>query len=170
MTWLACALTLAVQLPEGDPARISALRTGESVRILRKGGLTQRGMFYSLAAFTTSGKLFIKDVDGEYSYRLSAAEQSDLANSIRTTNLSNLQAKPRSEPYGPSAYDGTDVYMSFRQGLKKIRWNNIHWHDPESFPLREILEKIIRTAKEESLLQGRALGHVALQKNPITRF
>lgn len=144
MTWIVPLLAITTQMPTGDPKDIARLRAGEVVRLYRTGGLTPRGTYFSLMVVTNSGGVFVKDVDGNHTSKLEGSAMASLRKALATTNWKQVTASPRSEPYGPSAYDGTDIYLNFRQGSILRNWNNIQWHFPERFPLLDEVERIRR--------------------------
>ena len=146
MTWFIPLLALS-QLPNGEPKDIARLRLGELARVYRYGGLTTMGPYYRLVVVTKSGKVFVKDSDGNRASQLGASQLRSLAATIQATDWRGAKASPRTESYGPSAYDGIDIYLSVRhRGIQS--WNNIQWHGPRSFPLLDELERIGRAAKQ----------------------
>ena len=148
MTLIVPFLMLQVQPPTGTPTELSRLRPGELTRMYRFGGLTVKGANFSLMAVTQSGRVFVKDIDGNRSGILDKARLKTLVEAIRRTDMKSLTASPRAEEYSHSAYDGTDIYLSFRQVGALRSWNNVKWNPPASFPLVEYLIEIGRSLRK----------------------
>jgi hypothetical protein len=148
MTWIVPLIVFQVQPPPGTPAELSRLRSGELARMYRFGGLTVKGANFSLMAVTQSGRVFVKDIDGNSSGILDEAQLKWLVETVRTTDMKMLTASPRAEEYSHSAYDGTDIYLSFRHMGSLRSWNNVKWNPPASFPLVEYLIEIGRSFRK----------------------
>lgn len=144
MTWIVPLLVMS-QLPAGEPNDIARLRPGELARVYRYGGLSTKGPFFRLVVVTRDGKVFAKDVDGNRTSRLDERQLAALSAMINSTDWKKAKASPRTEDYGPSAYDGIDIYLS-AWACPIQTWNNIQWHGPASFPLLDELERIGRAA------------------------
>jgi hypothetical protein len=148
MTLIVPFLMLQIQPPAGTPTELSRLRPGELTRMYRFGGLTVKGANFSLMVVTQSGRVFVKDIDGNRSGILDKARLKTLAETVRRTDMKRLTASPRAEEYSHSAYDGTDIYLSFRHMGSLRSWNNVKWNPPASFPLVEYLIEIGRSLRK----------------------
>ena len=161
MPLLLSVVVLTQQWYAAKPDEVSTVRPGEVVRLFKRGGLTPKGLYFSLVTVTSNHKVFIKDRDGNFSAKLSDASHQKLYQALQLTNWDVLRANRRQESYPPSAHDATDIYLSARVSSGIQRWNNVQWHEPEDFQLKLVLDEITQEAKKKSLKKA-AGGNLTL--------
>ena len=119
------------QLPK--PAELAS---GEVIRIYQRS--FGRKLFENILVLTPT-KAF--NVDGEIRHwmRLSRDQQVQLK-SILSTEPKGFRDKKRDHPMWPSAYDASDIWMSYRVGSETRLWTNRDYEYPTAdCPLAKFL-------------------------------
>lgn len=129
------AITLQVtQWPE--PAE---LRTGEVMRLYQRT-MSRRGQFESILVVTPN-KAFLKQGDVRNWTMLTSAQQAEVK-AIFANEPAGLRTKKRSNPMWPSAYDGSDEWMSYRVKRSVKTWTNREYEFPEESSLSKFVEAL----------------------------
>lgn len=129
------ALAQGQELP-----KLAQLRPGEVLRVLERT-MSRRGTFENVLVLTSS-KAFIKEGDARHSMVLNPSQQS-LLKAILAKEPVGLRAKKRPNPMWPSAYDASDMWITYRIGRTMKRWGNNDYEYPTSnCPLIKLFEEI----------------------------
>ena len=116
------------------------LRPGEVLRVLERT-MSRRGTFESVLVLTSS-KAFIKEGDARHSMVLNPYQQS-LLKAILAKEPVGLRAKKRPNPMWPSAYDASDMWITYRIGRTMNRWGNNDYEYPtDNCPLTKLIEEV----------------------------
>jgi hypothetical protein len=131
----------AQQQLDAKPEDVARLQKDEVARIFKRGGRTRNGLFWSLVVVKKNMKVFVKGANGPFTTKLDQAQMNSLISSVKATNWTTITAKKR-VGVSPSAWDGVDIYLSYREGSKVREWSNARYDYSSYVPVQQELEKI----------------------------
>lgn len=105
------------------------LQPGEVVRLFERT-MSRRGTFENILVLTPN-KAFWKNGDVRNWAMLTSYQQAQLK-AILHAEPEGLRSKKRPNPMWPSAYDGSDQWLTYRVGRVVKRWGNNEYEYPLS--------------------------------------
>lgn len=116
------------------------LRSGEVLRVYERT-MSRRGTFENILVFTPT-KAFSRNGDVRNWTILSPTQQTQLKD-ILTKDPIGLRSIKRPNPMWPSAYDGSDIWITYRLGRTKKSWGNNEYEYPTSdCPIAKLIQEI----------------------------
>ncbi|MEI7984245.1 MAG: hypothetical protein WCI55_01355 [Armatimonadota bacterium] len=127
--------TQAQELPK--PAE---LRSGEVLRVYERT-MSRRGTFENILVVTPT-KAFSRNGDARSWAMLTSAQQTQLKE-ILTKDPIGLRSNKRPNPMWPSAYDASDIWITYRLGRTKKSWGNNEYEYPTSdCPIAKFIQEL----------------------------
>ena len=116
------------------------LRSGEVLRVYERT-MSRRGTFENILVFTPT-KAFSRNGDVRNWAILTSGQQTQLKD-ILTKDPIGLRSNKRPNPMWPSAYDGSDIWITYRVGRTLKKWGNNEYEYPTSdCPIAKIIQEI----------------------------
>lgn len=131
----------AIAMAQEDWPKSAELRPGEVVRVYDRT-MSRQGQFDKVIVFTAK-KVFLKSPEVHSWAMLTPTQQGELK-SILAQDPEGLRAKKRPNPMWPSAYDGSDRWMSYRLHKMIGSWTNRDYEEPSTgdCPLFQFIESV----------------------------
>ena len=116
------------------------LRSGEVLRVYERT-MSRRGTFENILVLTPT-KAFSRNGDVRSWAMLTMVQQTQLKD-ILTQDPIGLRSNKRPNPMWPSAYDASDMWITYRVGKTLKKWGNNEYEYPTSdCPIAKFLEEI----------------------------
>ena len=132
--------TLATLAPAQELPKPAELRSGEVLRVYERT-MSRRGTFENILVLTPT-KAFSRIGDVRNWAMLTTVQQTQLKD-ILTQDPIGLRSKKRPNPMWPSAYDASDMWITYRVGKILKKWGNNEYEYPTSdCPIAKFLEEI----------------------------
>lgn len=129
-------LIVALGAVQRDWPQQAELRQGEVIRSYQRT-MSRRGTFERIVVFTPT-KVFVKEGEKRYFAMLSEGDRTFLKE-LLLKEPEGLRGKKRENPMWPSAYDGTDQWMTYRIGRSVKTWTNEQFEFPTDTRLGRLL-------------------------------
>lgn len=136
---IAGTVIVALVLRQDELPKPAELLPGEVARIYERT-MSRRGIFDKVLVFTPN-KVFLKDGDARNWAMLSNDQKKELRK-IFMKEPQGLRGKKRPNPMWPSAYDGSDQWITYRVGKSQRVWTNKEYEYPQESPLGKFVEGI----------------------------
>jgi hypothetical protein len=141
------AFTLAQDQNWPKPAE---LQPGEVLRVYEQT-MSRRGTYENILVLTPT-KAYSKNGDVRNWTMLTNIQQAKLKKILAQDPI-GLRSKKRPNPMWPSAYDGSDLRITYRIGRMKHRWGNNEYEYPDC-DLTNYIEDIRTQLRTKSTKQG----------------
>jgi hypothetical protein len=116
------------------------LRSGEVLRVYERT-MSRRGTFENILVFTPT-KAFSRNGDARSWAMLTSAQQTQLKE-ILIKDPIGLRSNKRTNPMWPSAYDGSDIWITYRLGRTLKKWGNNEYEYPTSdCPIAKFIQEL----------------------------